>query len=91
MAITIPLEPVILSIRKKEELFESYLLENNHKFNELWLFITMPNEEHQFSFKGFVLPDDFSSKYDKIFVGQLFPPFANCIYRKSDNAEYCKH
>lgn len=87
MAITIPLEPVVSSIRKKEGLFENYLLENNHTFNELWLFITMPNEEHQFSFKGFVLPNDFSSKYDRIFVGQLFPPFANCIYRKSDNSE----
>lgn len=80
---TISSKPVIDAIREKEKKIESYLQENNFKFDELWLFITMPNEEHKFSFKGFALPDGFCSKYDKIYVGQLFPPFANCVFEKS--------
>lgn len=82
---TIPIEPVIEAIKNKESKFDSYLKENNYKFDKLWLFITMPNEEHMFSFKGFQIPEDFDSIYDQIYVGQLFPPFANRIYTKSNN------
>lgn len=78
---TIPIEPVIEAIKDKEFKFDSYLEENDFKFDKLWLFITMPNEEHMFSFKGFQLPEGFESIYDQIYVGQLFPPFANCIYK----------
>ena len=82
---TIPIEPVIEAIKDKERKVDSYLEENDFKFDKLWLFITMPNEEHMFSFKGFQLPEGFESIYDQIYIGQLFPPFANCIYTKSDN------
>lgn len=82
---TIPTKPVIEAIRSKEEKVDEYLKENDYKFDELWLFITMPNEEHLFSFRGFVLPPGFESIYDKIYVGELVPPFANCIYNKLHN------
>ena len=79
---TIPIGPVIEAIKDKERKVDSYLEENDFKFDKLWLFITLPNEEHMFSFKGFQLPEGFESIYDQIYVGQLFPPFANCIYTK---------
>lgn len=78
----IPPSSIIEVIRKKEELYTAYNKENNYCFDELWLFIVLSHEEHGFTFKGFELPYEFSSVYNRIYVGQHIPPFANCIYQK---------
>lgn len=71
------------AITKKEDLYNDYINENKDTFDEMWLIITMPWEEHTYSFKGVVMSPNFESKYDRIYVSQITPPFANCIYSKS--------
>lgn len=73
---------VINAIRKKELLYPDYNLENNYCFDELWLFIVLSRDEHGYTFKGFELPYSFSSSFNRIYVGQDLPPFANCIFQK---------